>query len=322
MEPLVSVAMATYNGAAFLKEQLDSIYAQTYKNIEVIVCDDCSHDDTVKILQEYQEKFGLKYCINDTRLGFVKNFEKAIRQCKGDFIALCDQDDIWLPEKIEVLLSLINGKQLICSDLILMNSDKDITDYSLYNHTCLQFYNENQFKYLVHSNFVVGCTALFTKELKKHILPFPQDIPYHDWWIALVAAAKGGIVFCPKPLVQYRYHGNNNSQTGKKMLVISIFDKIKEVNKKLNSNYYVEKSNWLKNIKNNSAFTHEQKQYIESMINVYEGIFAKKFPVKATLYAFKNRNYMFPRRGPVKRIVFTLGIICAGVIGKLSFVKQ
>ena len=97
---LVSIAMATYNGEKYLKEQLDSIYAQTYKDIEVIVCDDCSSDKTVEILDEYKEKYGLKYYINEKNLGFKKNFEKAISLCSGDFIALADQDDIWIENKI------------------------------------------------------------------------------------------------------------------------------------------------------------------------------------------------------------------------------
>lgn len=101
---LVSIAMATYNGEKYLKEQLDSIYAQTYKNIEVIVCDDCSSDKTVEILDEYKEKYGLKYYINEKNLGFKKNFEKAISLCSGDFIALADQDDIWIESKIEIFL--------------------------------------------------------------------------------------------------------------------------------------------------------------------------------------------------------------------------
>ena len=94
--PLISIAIATYNGEKYLEEQLDSIYAQTYKNIEVIVTDDCSSDKTVEILKKYYKSHGLKYVINETNLGFVKNFEKAISLCRGDYIALSDQDDIWL----------------------------------------------------------------------------------------------------------------------------------------------------------------------------------------------------------------------------------
>lgn len=314
MEPLVSVAIATYNGQLYLREQLDSIYNQTYKNLEVIVCDDCSEDGTLDILEEYKQQFGLIYCVNETRLGFVKNFERAIKNCRGDYIALCDQDDVWLPEKLETLLGHINEKSLICSDLILVDKNKNLIDNSLYNHTGLQFYNSDQFKYLVHSNFVVGCTTLFKHELKYIILPFPEGIPYHDWWIALIASANGGIEFCSKPLVYYRYHGNNNTQTGKKTLVISVVDKINEVNKKLNSDFYISKCNWLKNICMSRYFSPSQIAYINEITEIYNGIISKKIPIKATILAFKNRKYMFPRRGPVKQVIFTLGIIFAGII--------
>lgn len=314
MEPLVSVALATYNGQQYLREQLDSIYNQTYKNLEVVVCDDHSEDDTVKILEEYRQRFGLIYCVNETRLGFVKNFEKSILRCRGDYIALCDQDDVWEPKKIETLLQYINEKPLICSDLILVDKDKNLIDNSLYNHTGLQFHNNNQFYYMVHSNFVVGCTILFKRELKNIILPFPEGTPYHDWWIALVASANNCIEFCNKPLVYYRYHGNNYSQTGKKTLVISVVDKINEVNKKLNSDFYISKCNWLKNICTPRCFSPSQIAYINEITEIYNGIISKKIPIKATILAFKNRKYMFPRRGPVKQVIFTLGIIFAGII--------
>ena len=101
----ISIALATYNGGRFLREQLDSIYAQTWRNIEVVASDDRSSDDTVAILEEYGQSHGLRYEINDENLGFVRNFEKILARCTGDFIALADQDDIWLPDKLERLIA-------------------------------------------------------------------------------------------------------------------------------------------------------------------------------------------------------------------------
>jgi glycosyltransferase involved in cell wall biosynthesis len=99
----ISVALTSCNGANYLKEQLESVYAQSLLPDEVIVCDDCSTDNSIEILTEYKEKHNLRYFINDKKLGFVKNFEKAISLCSGDFIALSDQDDVWLPKKIEII---------------------------------------------------------------------------------------------------------------------------------------------------------------------------------------------------------------------------
>ena len=102
---MISVAMTTYNGEKYLKEQIDSILSQSEKDIELIICDDCSTDNTNKILSDYTEKDKRVHVYkNELNLGYVKNFEKAISLCSGDYIALSDQDDIWLPEHLSVLL--------------------------------------------------------------------------------------------------------------------------------------------------------------------------------------------------------------------------
>ena len=103
MSDKISIAMATCNGGKYLREQLDSIYAQTRVPDEVVVSDDCSGDDTVRILEEYRRSHGLRYSVNETRLGVNGNFGNAIRNCTGDFIALSDQDDVWLESKVEKL---------------------------------------------------------------------------------------------------------------------------------------------------------------------------------------------------------------------------
>ena len=109
--------MATYNGEAFIREQMDSILAQSYKNIEVVACDDCSTDGTYEILQEYARKDGRVKCFqNAANLGFKKNFERAITLCSGEFIALSDQDDVWLKEKLEVQLKALKEEEASCGN--------------------------------------------------------------------------------------------------------------------------------------------------------------------------------------------------------------
>jgi len=126
MKYLISFALATYNGSKYLKEQLDSFYNQTYKNFEVIVVDDVSTDDTVKILEQYKRKYGLIYFVNSTNLGVTKNFEKAISMCSGEYIALADQDDIWLPKKLEILHKNIGDSSLIYSNACIINENSEI----------------------------------------------------------------------------------------------------------------------------------------------------------------------------------------------------
>ena len=204
---LVSIAMATYNGEKYLKEQLDSIYAQTYKNIEVIVCDDCSSDKTVEILDEYKEKYGLKYYINEKNLGFKKNFEKAISLCSGDFIALADQDDIWIESKIELLVKKIGDSSLIHSACSLIDENSKVIS-SLW-------IKQDDFKYsfakFIFGNTVTGCTVLLKKELLKDAFPIPSGEKYHDWWLALLATKMNGIVYYDKALVKYRQHSTQDT---------------------------------------------------------------------------------------------------------------
>ena len=105
---MISIALPTYNGEKYIREQLDSIYNQTLVPDEVVVVDDCSTDNTVNILEEYSQRYGLKYFVNDSNIGYNKNFEKAIRLCAGDYIALSDQDDVWFPTKIQVSYDAIS----------------------------------------------------------------------------------------------------------------------------------------------------------------------------------------------------------------------
>lgn len=206
----ISVAMATYNGEKYLRRQLDSIYKQGLLPFEVIVTDDCSTDNTLIILEEYKVKYGLKYFVNESNVGFVKNFEKAMVLCSGDFIALSDQDDVWLPWKLERLFQSIGDKVLICSDAALINENDTIIADSYFRYQNLYPYLDNLFLNLLFNNFVTGCTILFKRELLALALPIP-NIRYHDHWLGLVAIKHGGLIFLDEPLIYYRQHGGNDT---------------------------------------------------------------------------------------------------------------
>lgn len=206
--PLISIAMATYNGEKFLKKQLDSIYTQTYTNIEVVVTDDCSTDRTVDILKEYQENHGLKYYVNDQNLGFVKNFEKAISLCRGEYITLSDQDDIWLPIKIKELITHIGNNLLIHSDAYLIDESSNIFSNS-YEKYSRKMVNPTSLIDTVINGYITGCTCMFSKRLLKDILPFPQNLYVHDKWIGCNAFYHNKIVYYDKPLIKYRQHAGN-----------------------------------------------------------------------------------------------------------------
>ena len=208
MSERVSVAIATYNGAKYLREQLDSLYTQTRIPDEVVVSDDNSSDGTIKILEEYKQRYGLIYSINSKSLGVNKNFEKAIRACSGDYIIICDQDDIWFPRKIELTLSKLlqvqgDNPALVSSQCL--NSDENCIPVS--NNT---FITKDTFGYaatlLYPAGVSQGCTMMFNRKLLNTLHSFPENILY-DVYIGLVSASIGVKYNLAESLMYYRHHG-------------------------------------------------------------------------------------------------------------------
>lgn len=213
--PLVSIAICTYNGDRFLKKQLDSLLNQDYPNIEIIAVDDCSNDDTREILKEYSQKDKrLKSYQNEKNLGYARNFEKAIKLCTGDLIALADQDDIWESNKIRVLMDSIGDGILVYHDSDFIDEqDKRIGDNTMASRFKM-YHGESALPFLL-SNCISGHAALFKKELIEFILPF-NDAKYHDWWIAYVAFNVGKVKFLDEVLVHYRQHQTSITDTLKR----------------------------------------------------------------------------------------------------------
>jgi glycosyltransferase involved in cell wall biosynthesis len=208
--PKVSIALTTYNGARFLRQQLDSIYHQTYKPLEVIAVDDVSSDETLKILDEYHRTHGLVIVLNTERLGFVINFAKVLSLCSGDFIALADQDDVWLPQKIETLVASIGNSSLICTDVSLIDENGVVFVESLQRKLHIPIPSEkNQFFTLAFLDYVRGCTCLFRRELLSRALPIPETAMSHDWWLGMWATRMHGIRYLPEPLTFYRQQSMN-----------------------------------------------------------------------------------------------------------------
>lgn len=203
MNKLVSIALCTYNGEKYLVEQLDSIVNQTYPYIELVIVDDGSTDRTLAIIENYINRFPIRLFKNERNLGYVKNFEKACSLCRGEYIALCDQDDIWQPEKIAALVEIADKHILVYADSQLIDEQgKSLlqTVKGLKNFV----EGNNSLPFLFH-NCVSGHAILFKKELLTYALPFPASI-YHDQWLAYVASTIGTISYSSAPLVKYRQH--------------------------------------------------------------------------------------------------------------------
>ena len=212
----ISVAMCTYNGARFLLEQLQSIANQTMLPAELVVCDDGSKDSTIEILEDFAKgaPFEVRLIQNPKNLGFSKNFEKAIGLCREEYIALCDQDDVWLPEKLARLAEVLERDPQIggvFSEAQLVDQQSKPTGVLL-SHTTGFARKEQQrlrqgqaLRVLLPMNKVYGCSLMFRASLLPKILPVPPSWT-HDNWIACMAAVHAKLRFVPEPLFCYRIH--------------------------------------------------------------------------------------------------------------------
>lgn len=209
MADKISVAIATYNGEKYLREQLDSLYSQTIKPDEVVVVDDCSSDGTSMILEEYRQRYGLRFFINSNNLGVNRNFEKAIRNCTGDYIAISDQDDVWMPNKIET--SLLKLKEIekgkpacVTSKSIPVTKDLSRTK-ELKNMNDTFGLKQNILGELSSQ----GCTIMMNRQLVDSLSTFPSKEFMYDAYIGLLAACIGNRLNIGIPLMYYRHHENN-----------------------------------------------------------------------------------------------------------------
>jgi len=202
MQPLVSIALCTYNGERFLIKQLDSLLSQDYSNIEIVIVDDGSTDHTLDIVNSYARRDSrIRYLKNEVNLGFNKNFEKAIMLTSGDYIAISDQDDVWYPNKLRLLLDNIKDNWLIFSNSRCKSKTKQA---KLLDH----FNPPDDYKGILLRNYVTGHTVLLRREFLKFALPFPQK-GYYDWWLGFVAAYHRKIAFLDKVLTAYRVHNES-----------------------------------------------------------------------------------------------------------------
>lgn len=209
---MLSVAMTTYNGEKYLREQIDSILLQTIQEFELIICDDCSSDSTIAILKEYALKDSrIKFFENEFNLGYLKNFEKAIRLCSGEYIALSDQDDVWMPDHLEILYKAIVESEcsLVGANALLVDSSNNDIGGKLINNG--KFPNsKSEYEFLLlHRNLFQGAALMFDRIILKKALPFPEKIKFHDWWLALVASEDKGVLYVDTPILRYRQHAKN-----------------------------------------------------------------------------------------------------------------
>lgn len=201
----ISVALAAYKGERYIAEQLNSILCQLGENDEIIVSDDFPAGKTREVVSEIHDK-RIRY-IEGQGKGVVRNFENALNACTGDVIFLSDQDDVWMPDKVQkVLAEIRNGADLVLHDAAVTDGSLNVTDPSFF---AVHGSNASFAKNLIRNSFV-GCCMAFTRKVMADSLPFPNELPMHDWWIALAAMKKGyKTVLLPESLIKWRRHGEN-----------------------------------------------------------------------------------------------------------------
>lgn len=219
---MISVCMATYNGAEFIKDQINSILIQLGPDDELIVSDDASTDNTIEILKSYSDKRIKIYNHNKTlnnlnkRKGYYfasSNFSNALNHANGDYIFLCDQDDIWYPNKIQTCLHFLKEYDIIKHDYSTIDSKGNLIKKRIYIKA--DQINRNFFHLLKDLPFR-GCCTAFRKEILNNIIPLPKNCLQHDTWIGMMARFEGrNFKYINKPLIYHRIHNKNVSELHK-----------------------------------------------------------------------------------------------------------
>jgi glycosyltransferase involved in cell wall biosynthesis len=209
----VSVALATYNGAKYLPDLLESLCRQTLQPAEILVFDDGSSDETLSVLDQYSHRLPIIVHVNEQSIGVVKNFKGAIAACKNDYIALCDQDDVWFPDKLALSMDKlleIDGllPAMVFTDLTVVDENLCITADSYWQHRKLKPAKET-FASLLWGNFVTGFTMIINKPMTIEVAKMPDTVLMHDFWIAYVAYGIGRWAYVDQPTAFYRQHTSN-----------------------------------------------------------------------------------------------------------------
>jgi glycosyltransferase involved in cell wall biosynthesis len=236
---MISVAMCTYNGERFLPEQLDSIARQTLPVDELVVTDDGSTDCTRKILHEFAQKvpFKVSVYVNEQNLGSTKNFEKCLGLCSGDIIFLCDQDDVWYPNKVADQVAYFEAnpyQDAVFSNATIINEQSQRVEGTIWDEVQFtdrlqrRWRNGHAHEILFGGYVVTGATLAIRREALDRLVPFPAEVPQliHDAWIALVLSLEDKIGFTEEPLLSYRVHQTQQVGFGSKGEPVRLKDRM------------------------------------------------------------------------------------------------
>nr|WP_314463552.1 glycosyltransferase family 2 protein [uncultured Clostridium sp.] len=231
---MITVLLAAWNGEKYLREQMESLLGQTNQEFTILISDDCSTDRTPEIISEYESRFPdrVKSLKNLKPSGSARdNFFRLLKAAADEYLMFCDQDDIWLPDKVEVTFTEMKKMEKVWGrDMpLLVHTDLSVADQagtvlypSMARYQKIGVYDNRTSHYLVENN-ITGNTMMINRSLKNLMVHIPETCVMHDWWLGLMASCFGKISYIDCPLVLYRQHGSNQvgAKSGMKQLLDS-----------------------------------------------------------------------------------------------------
>lgn len=217
----ISVCLCSYNSEKYILAQVQSILEQLKENDEIIIFDDCSTDLTYEIISSIRDA-RIKLQKNSKNLGIIQNFNECIKSSSKDIIFLSDQDDIWLPQKVEKVINVFQANPeitLVLSDAQVIDGDGNLIASSHFQ--LMGGFNPGVVQNIVKNKYH-GCTMAFKREMLDFILPLPKDIPMHDMWIGIINQIYGKSLYIEEPLIQYRRHSTNSANPYRSTNIINI----------------------------------------------------------------------------------------------------
>lgn len=280
----VAVLLATYNGKKYIAEQLESLLAQTYQDFVCYIHDDGSKDGTFQICEEYAARIPEKFIVLEyPSMGSAKNnFISMLRYAREEYLMFCDQDDIWLPTKIEKTLKcmkkieLPNKSALVFSDLKIVQSDLSVIAESYIKYTKKDV-DKTTWRSLLPKGFMPGCTFMLNRQLVNEIVENSrvnyEKISMHDWWAVLVNAVLDGVLgYVKEPLMLYRQHDTNCVGIKRKTFVQAVTDNARSF---LSGQYAKKKNSLIQNYRNQAeqlltydAIDKEKRDFIQRFVNI------------------------------------------------------
>lgn len=287
----IDILLGTYNGAEFLDQQLNSIAAQTHGNWRLIARDDGSTDRTMEILIGFQARHPDKVVVvedGDGNLGLMKNFSRLMEGSDAPYAAFCDQDDVWVPEKLELSLARTRELErdhgaevplLVFTDLEVVDENLQTIHESFWRSQGLKPERCNLLNRLLLQNVVTGCTVLMNRALLRKAAPIHPAAEMHDWWVALTAAAFGVAGFVSRPTVRYRQHGQNI--VGARSMALAM---LPQLMRQFFSGYSTNRRKILNRFVRGSAFLEshaetlsaEQRRLLEAFLKIPDGVLVQR----------------------------------------------